>query len=100
MPELMRARRERLGSGPGGLDDIFSGGPQIGLVTISHGLHIEQLPVANMTVREIRRRFADRFDIDSRSRAQIDGRDARDDEVVQSGQQVMFMHHAGEKGRF
>ena len=98
MPELMRPRRERLGSGPGGLDDIFDPGPDAALVTVSHGLHVEQLPVGNMTVREIRRRYADRFDIDARSGARIDGRDARDDEVVRPGQQLMFMHHTGEKG--
>ena len=99
MAELTRTHRERLGSGPGGLDDIFSSGAAPTIATVTSGLHTETLPVANMTVGEIRRRFADRFDIDPQSMARIDGRDARDNEVVRAGQHVMFMRHLGEKGR-
>jgi hypothetical protein len=98
MAELMRPQRERLGAGAGGLDDLFGAAPGVGLVTVSHGLHTEQLPVANATVGEIRRRYADRFDIDPQSQARIDGRPVRDDETVQTGQHIMFMRHAGEKG--
>ena len=43
-------------------------------VTVSHGVHTESLPVGNMTVGEIRRRYADRFDIDPHSQAEVDGR--------------------------
>lgn len=97
MQEIIRNERESGGSGPGGLGDIFAR-DAVGLVTVHHGLHTEQLPVANLTVGQIRSRFRDRLDIDPRSRAQIDGQDVSDDVVVRAGQMVMFVRQAGEKG--
>jgi hypothetical protein len=100
MLEQDRPRRgEDFGGGPQGLGTIFAGDDAgVGMVTVSHGLHQEQLPVANMTVGQIRTRLADRLDIDPQGRAQLDGRDAGDDEVVRPGQMLMFVHRAGEKG--
>lgn len=101
MLEQNRPRREEgHGPGPGGQGTIFADDDAgVGMVTVTHGLHQEQLPVANMTVGDIRRRVADRLDIDPHSRAQLDGRDVDDDAVVRPGQNLMFVHHAGEKGR-
>jgi hypothetical protein len=84
---------------PGAPDDLFATPGEPELVTVSHGIHLERLPVGNRTVAEIRTRFADRFDIDPRSRAQVDGRPADDRTVVRPGQVLMFIRHAGEKGR-
>jgi hypothetical protein len=99
MLEQIRPRRELFGSGPGGLDRIFAPeSDSARMVTISHGLHNEPIPAAGLTVREIRSRFADRFDIDPRSVAQIDGRDVSDDVVVRAGQTIWFARHSGEKG--
>lgn len=93
-----RPRRELFGSG-GGLGSIFGDATDQGqMVTVHHGLHTENLPVAGMTVAEIRRRFADRLDLDPRSTAQIDGRDVGNDTVVRSGQMIFFMRNSGEKG--
>ncbi len=91
-------RRRAVSAGPsgGGLGDLFS--TDDGLATVSHGLHTEQLPVGNMTVAEIRRRYSDRFDVDPRSQAQIDGRDVDENTVVRAGQLLMFVRVAGEKG--
>jgi hypothetical protein len=83
---------------PGAPDDLFAATDEPELVTVSHGIHLERLAVANRTVGEIRARFADRFDIDPRSRAQLDGREVDDRTVVRSGQVLMFIRHAGEKG--
>lgn len=92
-------REETLEPGPGGLGNMFDDcGGQGGLVTVNHGLHTEQLPVGGMTVAQIRGRYADRFDIDPFSQAQIDGRDVGDDVAVRPGQLLMFVRHAGEKG--
>lgn len=91
-------RDEDFGGGPRGLGTIFADDAGPGMVTCSHGLHHEQLPVANMTVGQIRARLADRMDIDPHARAQVDGRDAGDDVVVRPGQNLMFVHRAGEKG--
>jgi hypothetical protein len=83
---------------PGAPDDPFATTDEPELVTVSHGIHLERLAVGNRTVGEIRARFADRFDIDPRSRAQLDGREVDDRTVVRPGQVLMFVRHAGEKG--
>jgi hypothetical protein len=99
MLETSRPRHdETFVPGPGSQNDVFDSCATGGLVTVTSGLHAEQLPVGNMTVTEIRSRYADRFDIDPLSQAQIDGHFVSDDTVVQPGQMLMFVRHAGEKG--
>ena len=92
-------REEDCGPGPTGLGTMFGDDAGVGMVTVTHGLHQEQLPVGNMTVSQIRDRLADRLDIDPNGRAQLDGRDVDDDTIVRPGQNLMFVHRAGEKGR-
>ena len=86
---------------PGGLGSIFgnpdSGGA--GAATVASGIHVEQLPVADSTVGEIRARFRDRFEIPPGSAATIDGREVDEDTVVRTGQLLSFRHTSGEKGR-
>ncbi len=100
MNELLRPTRENH-RGTGGTGSIFADdeedSPQ--RVTVSSGPYAEHLPVGNMSVGEIRRRFRDRLDIDPRSVAVVDGHDVSDDTVVIAGQVLTFMHRAGEKGR-
>jgi len=99
MQELVRPTHERPG-GPAGLGSIFADDPAPGqLVTVASGPYMEQLPVGNTTVGEIRRRFRDRFDIDPRSQAVLDGHDVGDETVVRHGQTLMFARRAGEKGQ-
>jgi len=99
MNELLRPTRENP-RGSGGAGSIFADeeaeSPQ--LVTVSSGPYAEHLPVGDMSVGEIRRRFRDRLDIDPRSVAVVDGHDVSDDTVVTAGQVLTFMHRAGEKG--
>jgi len=83
----------------GGLGSIF--GDDLGgddLVSVASGPYSENLPVANMTVGEIRARFRDRFDIDPRSQAVIAGNEVGDETVVSAGQDLRFIRRAGEKG--
>lgn len=68
------------------------------LVTIASGPYEERLPLARMTVGNVRRRFGDRFDIGPQAVAVLDGHDVRDDAVIHTGQLLMFSHRAGEKG--
>jgi hypothetical protein len=97
MNEQAYTPREQAGSS--GLDGIFDDGlGNDGLVTVSSGPYAEQLPVANMTVGEIRGRFRDRFDIDPRSQAVLAGNEVGDETVVRPGQLLMFVRRAGEKG--
>ena len=84
------------GGGPGLLDDAP---PTPMIASVAHGHYSEPLPVAGMTVRDIRRRYSDRFDIDPASRAFIDSNPVDERTVVQPGQLLVFAHRIGHKGR-
>lgn len=98
MLEQTRPFGESANDGLTGLDNAVATETVGGMVTVSHGVFNDQLPVGNMSVGEIRRRYADRIELNPHSEAQIDGHPARDDEVVRPGQMLMFLHDAGEKG--
>jgi hypothetical protein len=97
MSELIRPHTGRTGPA-GGNAGLFDTVSAPGQVTVSSGPYLEELPVGNSTVGEIRRRFADRFDIDPHAQAVLDGNVAGDDTVVRAGQALMFTRRAGEKG--
>ena len=99
MKEKSRPIREIFGSGAQASGDIFAVGAADGaVVTVAHGPYAEQLPVGNMSVREIRTRYRDRFDIDPHSVAVLDGGLVDDDTLVRAEQTLMFIRRAGEKG--
>jgi hypothetical protein len=100
-----KVRPNKIGATPpkgGGFDfngaDGAGAGEGDGMATVSHGPYAEQLPVHGMSVEKIRRKFADRFDIDPKAEAIIDGNPVGDDTIVQQGQTLMFIRRAGEKG--
>jgi hypothetical protein len=98
MNERTHPSQERRGA-PGGPASLFDAAPDGQQpVSVSSGPYAESLPVGNMTVGEIRRRFRDRFDLDPNSQAVLDGNDVGDDTVVRQGQALMFTRRAGEKG--
>ena len=98
MSERIRPNRER-SHGPPGPGGVFDGNPaNQPSVTVSSGPYAEHLPVGNLSVGEIRRRFGDRFDLDPQSQAVLDGNDVSDDVVVRPGQSLTFVRRAGEKG--
>ncbi len=98
MNERIRPESERHAA-PGGGSALFDQPSDCQIpVTVSSGPYAEQLPVGNMSIGEIRRRFRDRFDIDPSSQAVLDGHDVGDDTVVRPGQALMFTRRAGEKG--
>ncbi|MEM1294307.1 MAG: hypothetical protein AAGH89_03010 [Verrucomicrobiota bacterium] len=88
------------GPSGGGIDNFYNQDASPGMANILAGPYGENVPVAGMTVGEIRARFRDRFDIDPQSQAVIDGSDVGDDEVVNEGQTLMFTYRAGEKGAY
>ena len=99
MNESLLPAPERNGA-PGGGASLFDDAPECQLpVTVSSGPYAEQLPVGNLPVGEIRRRFRDRFDLDAHSQAVLDGHDVGDEVIVRPGQALMFVRRAGEKGR-
>jgi hypothetical protein len=98
MNERILPGRERPGQ-PGHGASLFDDAPDLQQpVTVSSGPYVEQLPVGNLPVGEIRRRFRDRFDLDPHSQAVLDGHEVGDEVVVQPGQALMFVRRAGEKG--
>ncbi len=99
MPERQRTHGPlvRPGGG-GGIWDELDADPITGSATIASSPYAERLPVAGMTVGEIRRQFGDRFDINPESAAYVDGHEVGDDTVLQRDQVLMFAHRAGEKG--
>jgi hypothetical protein len=68
------------------------------MATVAHWPYSESLPVAGLSVEEVRRRYADRFDIDPLAEAIIDGLPADTSTIVSPGQLLMFVRRAGEKG--
>jgi hypothetical protein len=97
MNERIRPYLERGGAGGGGglFDDNQ---PANQLVSVSSGPYLEQLPVGDSTVGEVRHRFADRLDIDPNAQAVLDGQPVDDQTRVRAGQALMFTRRAGEKG--
>src|ERR1041385_6056272 len=98
MNEKSKSHRESIGA-PGGLGNVFTDTLETApIVTVASGPYAEQLPVGNMTVGEIRQRFRDRFDIDPRAHAVVNGNDVDDQTVVRGGETLYFATRAGEKG--
>jgi len=86
---------------PGGGDSPFAGVPDPTIdnnVNVSSGPYFESLPVSGTTAGEVRRKFSDRFDIDSQAQAIVNGKAVGDDYLLTSGENLMFVRHAGEKG--
>jgi hypothetical protein len=85
--------------GPAGLGDVFGGGNgDRANATVSSGIHVEQLPVAGMSVGAIRQRFASRLEIAPGTLAFIAGHPVDEDTVIGEGELVSFMRASGEKG--
>jgi len=97
MLEKKRTRLRDVGSGPasGGGDEPAGGG---GIVTVTHGAYAEDLPVAQMSVRQVRQRFHDRLDIHPEAVAVLGGSPVDDDTIIGEGQVLTFVRPAGEKG--
>ena len=98
MQEQQRQRIRQGGIGPGsGLFDDLGTAP--GMATVTHGPYAEVLPIAEMTVSQVRSRFRDRLDIHPEAMAMLDGNPVDDTTTVRAGQTLMFIRQAGEKGR-
>lgn len=84
----------------GGNGDGFSGlgGLPNPMVSVSSGPYAEDLPIAGMSVGEVRQKYADRFDIGDGAQAVLNGKETKDDVILKTGENLMFIMHAGEKG--
>jgi len=92
-----KRQRLREGGAPGGAG-IFDDGGTGGSVDVAHGPYRESLPVGEMTVAEVRRRFQDQLDIHPEAVALLDGHEVDDATRLRNGQMLMFVRPAGEKG--
>ena len=68
------------------------------LVSVVSSPFMERLPVAGMTVREIRARYRDRLEIDPRSQPVLHWLPVTEDTVVRGGQNLVFVRQSGEIG--
>jgi hypothetical protein len=98
MQEQFRQRVRPTGPGPGG---GFFDEPDVptGTALVTHGTFAEDLPVAQMTVAQVRRDFDDRLNIHPEAIALLNGVPVGEDATVQAGQTLMFVRPSGEKGR-
>ncbi len=98
--ETQRTRTRFVDIGSG--DDLFGalGGTAVGteLARVVHGTYNEALPVAEMSIAQVRRRFGDLLDIHPEATGMLDGVSVDDDVIVQAGQVLLFVRPAGEKG--
>ena len=83
--------------GGAGFDDSAPD-PDAQMARVSAGVYQETMPVAGMTVGEIRRRHGQRLDIPPGAVAFLGGAPVGDDTVVRPGQSLSFIRHAGSKG--
>jgi hypothetical protein len=98
--EKQKTKQRVAATGPG--NDLFGelgGDPETAdLATVIHGTYVEALPVAEMSVAQVRQRFSDLLDIHPEATAVLDGAPADENATVQAGQSLMFVRRAGEKG--
>ena len=98
---MQERQRQRIGPAgvPPGSSFFDDPAAEPGMATVTHGPFAERLPVAEMTVSEVRNRFRDRLDIHPEAMAMLDGSPVDDATTVQAGQTLMFVRHSGEKGQ-
>src|ERR1035437_3502981 len=100
MKEKRKTEKTKIvgGNSGGSIFDSVPGIPTDKNVNVSSGPYAEDLPVAGMTVEQVRQRFSDRLDIDSESQSIINGSPLEGSRILELGENLMFVRHAGEKG--
>ncbi|MHC4942562.1 MAG: hypothetical protein ACYTG7_06020 [Planctomycetota bacterium] len=95
-----KVRHNDSDSGPDAHSDPFTSGSsgREGRVEVVHGVYAHSLPLAGMTVMQARSELEDRMNIAPDAVAVVDGLEAGDDSVLDEGQVLNFVKHAGEKG--
>ncbi len=98
MPEETQMVRENTVDAFGASDDPFATGEaDPGTALISAGIHMGTCP-AGLAVGELRRRYADAYEIDPDAVALVNGSEADDSTIVREGQSLTFITRIGEKG--
>lgn len=98
MKEKIKKEEKQAGAGGGSIFDSVPPLQESKECNVSSGPYSESLPVAGMPVGEIRKKFSDRFDIDEKAQAIINGIPSGEETILKAGESLMFVRHAGEKG--
>lgn len=98
MKEKKKPQKQTTGGGDGSVFDGAFGALPEPMVSVSSGPYAENLPVGGMPVGEVRKKFGDRFDIDDEAQAIVNGNPVDEEHVLKTGENLMFVRHAGEKG--
>lgn len=95
MGEMFKKKKKLASGGPGDTppDDALPGS-----VMVSYGPYVENLPVAGMTVEQVKNRYGDRFDIDPDSVAVVGGDIVPLDHVLETNEVLTFTRQVGSKG--
>ena len=67
-------------------------------VDVIHGVYAHSLPLAGVTVRQVRSELGERLNMDPEAMVYVDGEEADEDTVLAGGQVLTFVKHAGEMG--
>lgn len=98
MQEKKRKDKEATGGG-GSIFGAGPGSPDNKVVHVSSGPYAEELPVAGMTIAEVRHKFSTQLDIDPNAQSVINGNTVDDESYkLNAGESLSFIRHAGEKG--
>ena len=97
MQEKQKKPMEKPATAAGfGFEDGSSGDPQS--VNVGCRPYNENLPVAGLTVGQIRRKFKTRLEIGDEAVPVVNGTDGTEDTVCSAGCKLQFIHKSGEKG--
>ena len=69
-----------------------------GNIDVIHGVFAHTAPFAGMTVRHARAELEERMNIDPEATTFVDGNEVDEDTVLEEGQVLNFVKHAGERG--
>lgn len=67
-------------------------------VRVIYGAGVQSMPLVGMSVAQARQAAVTILGVDHRSPVLVNGRPARSDYRVAPGDELEFVHHAGEKG--
>ena len=100
----MSSERERtadLSTGPDPSTDPFEPfSDSQGRVEVIHGVYSHTMPLAGMSVDQVRVELADRMHIDPEAVAVVNGEPVNEDFILGEGQVLTFVKPAGEKGYY
>ena len=98
----MSSERERtadLSTGPDPSTDPFETfSASQGQVEVIHGVYSHTMPLAGMSVDQVRTELSDRLHLDPEAVAVVNGEAVNEDFMLTEGQVLTFVKPAGEKG--